>query len=92
MDQWRFEKFTAGDLIDPQIGGITVQKSAGGLRFDFGEWGSEMASRANPDGSTSVLTTAPGLIGFEFLVGRKDGKRTLTLRDAQHEYVMVEAE
>jgi CubicO group peptidase (beta-lactamase class C family) len=82
----------ASRYTNPQIGGVTVQKSVGDLRFDFGEWASEMASRANPDGSTSVMTTAPGMIGFEFLPGRKDGKRTLTLRDAQHEYVMVEAE
>ena len=26
-------------------------------------------------------------MGFEFVVGEKDGKRTLIVRDAQHEYV-----
>jgi hypothetical protein len=50
-----------------------------------------MASRVNPDGTTSFVTIAPGLTGFEFVVGSKEGKRTLTLRDAQHEYPFEEA-
>ena len=49
-----------------------------------------MATRTNPDGTKSVITTVPGFTGLEFLVGRKDGKRTLTLRDAQHTYLLVE--
>jgi hypothetical protein len=35
------------------------------------------------------LTTAPGVQGFEFVVGRGP-KRTLITRDAQHEYVFQE--
>ena len=34
---------------------------------------------------------SPGLRGSGILVGSKDGKRTLTLDDGQHEYVWVEA-
>jgi len=45
-----------------------------------------MASRKNPDGTVSFLTTAPGIEGFEFVVGAGPSK-TLTTRDAQHEYV-----
>ena len=48
-----------------------------------------MASRQNPDGTTSFFTTAPGLFGFEFVVGT-GAKRTLVTRDAQHEYVFEE--
>ena len=44
---------------------------------------SEMASRKNPDGTISFITIVPGFIGLEFVVG----ENTLTLRDAQHEYV-----
>lgn len=61
-----------------------------GLWFDFGEWRSEMASRVNPDGTRSFMTIAPGIIGLEFVVGELDGRRTLTVRDAQHEYLFVE--
>jgi hypothetical protein len=49
-----------------------------------------MASRTNPDGTTSFITTVPGFSGLEFVVGRHADKRTLTLRDAQHEYVLSE--
>ena len=45
-----------------------------------------MASRRNPDGTVSFVTVAPGLIGLEFVRGNAGGQ-TLTLRDAQHEYV-----
>ena len=57
--------------------------------FDFGEWKSEVASKKNPDGTISFETTVPGMSGFEFVVGA-GAKKTLTLRDAQHEYVFEE--
>ncbi|MGN6392376.1 MAG: serine hydrolase domain-containing protein, partial [Gemmatimonadales bacterium] len=78
----RYHNDALGDIVVRHDGAKTV--------FDFGEWRSEVASRRNPDGTVSFLTTAPGLIGFEFVVGDKGG-RTLTTRDAQHEYVFTEA-
>lgn len=72
------------------VGNAVVSTKAAALHFDFGEWSSAMASRANPDGTTSFITTVPGFIGLEFVAGRSAGKRALTLRDAQHEYVLVE--
>ncbi len=74
----------------PAVGDIAVVRSGPSLSFDFGEWSSEVGSRRNPDGTASLLTTVPGMAGLEFVVGQRDGKRTLTLRDAQHEYVLVE--
>ena len=74
----------------PAVGEIAVTRSGPALSFDFGEWSSAMGSRRNPDGTASLVTTVPGLAGLEFVAGRQDGKRTLTLRDAQHEYVLVE--
>jgi CubicO group peptidase (beta-lactamase class C family) len=68
------------------LGDIDVRRDGGRTVFDFGEFQSEVGSRKNPDGSTSFLTTAPGIDGLEFVVGTGDGKR-LTIRDAQHEYV-----
>lgn len=58
--------------------------------FDFGEFKSEVASRRNPDGSVSFLTTIPGFDGLEFVVGGAAGQRTLVFRDAQHEYTFTE--
>ena len=68
------------------LGEIAVSRKGPETTFDFGEWKSPMASRKNPDGTISFLTTAPGLEGFEFVVG-SGPKKTLVTRDAQHEYV-----
>jgi CubicO group peptidase (beta-lactamase class C family) len=74
------------------LGNIKVTRAAGGrLRFDFTDWGSHMATRRNDDGTVSVVTIDPSINGITFVVGAKDGKRTLTVRDSQHEYVFTEA-
>jgi CubicO group peptidase (beta-lactamase class C family) len=72
------------------LGDIAVTRAGGTTTFDFGEWKSPVASRRNPDGTVSFLTTAPGIIGFEFVVGSGE-KPTLVVRDAQHEYVFASA-
>ena len=71
------------------LGEIAVSQEKGATVFDFGEWKSEVASRKNPDGTMSFLTIAPGIGGFEFVVG-SGAKRTLVIRDAQHEYTFTE--
>ena len=71
------------------LGDLTVVKTGATTVFDFGEWKSEVASRKNPDGSVSFITIAPGITGLELVVGTGD-KRTLVLRDAQHEYTFTE--
>jgi CubicO group peptidase (beta-lactamase class C family) len=68
------------------LGDLTVQRDGVKTLFDFGEWRSEVASRKNPDGTTSFITISPGVSGFQFVVG-SGAKKTLTTRDAQHEYV-----
>ena len=59
--------------------------------FDFGEWKSEVASRRNPDGSVSFRAVDAGIWGFglEFVVDN-GAKRTLQLREEQHEYTFTE--
>jgi CubicO group peptidase (beta-lactamase class C family) len=70
------------------LGDIDVSTSGGKTYFDFGEWKSEVATKKNPDGTMSFVTTVPGMSGFEFVVGSATGaKKTLITRDAQHEYV-----
>jgi hypothetical protein len=71
------------------LGDITVTKASPTV-FDFGEFKSEVASRKNPDGTVSFLTTVPGFDGVEFVVGKGSDKRTLVFRDAQHEYTFAE--
>src|SRR6185437_2713186 len=77
---------------NPALGSIAVTVSGGACTFAFGGWKSAMATRKNDDGTTSLMTIAPGADGFGFVVGSRDGKRTLVVRDMQHEYVFTEAD
>ena len=79
----------ARQYANASLGEIAVSTSALSTIFDFGEWKSEMASRKNPDGTISFITIVPGVSGAEFVVGA-GLKRTLTIRDAQHEYIFEE--
>ncbi len=72
------------------LGGIVVTRAADSVSFDFGEWKTPVATKKHPDGSTSFITITPGMNGLELIPGTKDGKRTLVMRDSQHEYVFVE--
>lgn len=74
----------------PAVGSVRVVTTNDGPGLDFGEWSSAMGSVKNPDGTHSLMTVGPAVLGFEFLVGNKDGKRTLLLRDAQNRYELVE--
>lgn len=88
------DKDAAGKLAakyaNDALGEIAVTRAGDTLVFDFGEFKSPMASRKNPDGTTSFLTIVPGFDGIDFVAGEAAGKRTLTFRDAQHEYVFGE--
>jgi CubicO group peptidase (beta-lactamase class C family) len=79
----------AKHYVNSSLGEISVSMSGASTIFDFGDWKSDVASRKNPDGTISFITTVPGEMGFEFVVG-SGLKRTLTIRDAQHEYVYEE--
>src|SRR5262245_32877945 len=76
----------AARYANDALGEIAVSRGRGGTVFDFGEWKSDVASRHNPDGTVSFITIAPGISGIEFVVG-SGAKKTLILRDPQHEYV-----
>jgi CubicO group peptidase (beta-lactamase class C family) len=71
------------------LGEVTVGRRGRDTVFDFGEWKSAVATRANDDGTVSFLTIEPGNVGYELVAGARDGKPTLTMRDAQHDYVFV---
>jgi hypothetical protein len=64
------------------LGEIAVTRPGGVTTFDFGEWKSEVASKKNPDGTVSFVTTVPGMTGIEFVVG-SGPSRTLITRDAR---------
>jgi CubicO group peptidase (beta-lactamase class C family) len=79
----------AGRYHSASLGDIAVVRKADKTTFDFGEFSSEVGTKANPDGTISFETIEPGVRGFEFVAGDAAGKPTLTLRDAQHEYVFT---
>jgi CubicO group peptidase (beta-lactamase class C family) len=70
------------------LGAIVVHRTDGKTVLDVGDLKAEVASRRNPDGTTSFITIAPGLTGEELVVGGGPTP-TLTLRDSQHEYVFT---
>jgi CubicO group peptidase (beta-lactamase class C family) len=80
----------ASKYANEALGEITVTRAGAATTFDFGEWKSEVASKRHPDSSISFVTIVPGMSGVELVVGAAGGKRTLVLRDAQHEYVFTE--
>jgi CubicO group peptidase (beta-lactamase class C family) len=82
----------AARYANAALGPLTVRKQGTSVVFDVGEWRSTVASRKNDDGTISFITIDPTIDGFEFVVApSKDGKRALMVRDAQHEYLFLEA-
>lgn len=79
----------AAKYSNAALGTIIVTKKDGAVTFDFGEFKSEVATMTNPDGTTTFVTIATGITGIGFVAGTANGAATLTLRDAQHEYVFT---
>jgi CubicO group peptidase (beta-lactamase class C family) len=75
--------------VSPALGGLVVRAQDGATIFDFDKWYSSVASRRNDDGTISFILIDPTAIGFNFVVGERDGKRALIIRDAQHEYAFI---
>lgn len=73
-----------------ELGDLAVRRNGHGVVFDAGEWKSSVASRKNDDGTISFIIVDPGAPSFEFVVGEREGKRVLIVRDGQHEYLFVE--
>lgn len=77
--------------LSTELGELAVRRRGNAVIFDVGEWHSVVASRKNDDGTISFLTIDPSYDGFEFVVSERAGKRALIIRDAQHEYIFMEA-
>jgi CubicO group peptidase (beta-lactamase class C family) len=77
----------ASMYVHPEIGSITIDRRDGTYAMKAGFVEGPIATRANADGSVSLVTAGPGLISVEAVVGERDGRPTLTVSDNQHEYV-----
>ena len=81
----------ASSYVSDALRSLRVRTQDGVTIFDFGAWQSSTASRRNDDGTMSFILIDPGVPGFNFVAGERDGKRALIVRDAQHEYAFVES-
>lgn len=79
----------AAKYSNDALGDIAVSRSGSTTTFDFGEWKSDVATRKEKDGTVTFVTITPGIRGLEFIPAGGD-KRTLIIRDAQHEYAFRE--
>jgi hypothetical protein len=75
----------------PILGSLRIRVDDNATIFDFADWRSSVASRKNDDGTVSFFLIDPAILGVEFVVGERDGKRALTIREGQHEYAFVES-
>jgi hypothetical protein len=80
----------AACYASPVLGVLAVRAQDGATIFGFGKWRSSVASRRNDDGTTSFVSIDPTVDGFNFAVEELDGRRALIVRDAQHEYALIE--
>jgi hypothetical protein len=80
----------AARYASPDLGELSVSRQGTATVFDLGEWRSKVASRKNDDGTISFLTIDPGAADFEFVAGKSGDKRTLIVRESQHEYTFTE--
>ena len=80
-------KRLAGAYRNAALGELVVHPGEGEVVFQFGGWKSHMASKLNPDGTTSFMSIDPGARGFEFNAPAAEATYTrLTLHDSQHTY------
>jgi CubicO group peptidase (beta-lactamase class C family) len=56
---------------NPALGEITVEKKGTSTIFNFGEWGSIVASRKNDDGTISFIAVDPAALRVEFVAGER---------------------
>lgn len=75
---------------NPELGRLTVDRSGAEPLLRGVTVNSKLATKRNDDGTVSLITIDPTLLGFPLVVGSAEGKRFLTARDSQHEYRFVE--
>lgn len=81
----------AASYRNPDLGTLRIERKDGVARLHAAPWSTTLVTRKNPDGTVSLVAVDPGGIqGLALVVGSEGGKRTLTLRDAQHVYIFTE--
>jgi CubicO group peptidase (beta-lactamase class C family) len=75
-----------------ELGPLDIKQINGATVFDPGMWSSRIATKKNSDGTLSVVLTDGAMVGLETLIGKENGRRTLTLIDDQRKYVFTEVD
>ena len=78
-------RYTNSDL-----GPVGFERVDGRTWAQFTTGRTMVGTKANEDGTQSIVFTTPGFFGLPLVVAERDGKKALILMDAQHEYVFVE--
>lgn len=102
LDKLRQELTSPGDpaildglarhYVSDELGPLDIRRDNGEVIFDPGMWSSPVATKANPDGTASLILTDGSFLGMPYVIGRDGDKRTLTFNDAQRTYVFIEAD
>ena len=71
------------------LGELQVYEENGDIYLDPGVWRTQLGTKENADGTTSVVAVAPFVLGIEFLVDETDGRKGLTIQYAQDKYTFV---
>ncbi|MHB8283589.1 MAG: serine hydrolase domain-containing protein [Caulobacteraceae bacterium] len=77
----------------PELGTLRLRRHASELQIFSKAWSNTVTTRRNLDGTISLISINPGWLDDnenEFVIGKVGGKRTLTVRDAQHVYIFTE--
>ncbi|MBX7495742.1 beta-lactamase family protein [Qipengyuania sp. 6B39] len=80
----------ASRYSNPELGPLTVSREGEDTFIAVTSGRSRIGTLQNDDGTSSIVFMTPGFFGFPLVIGESEGKRTLKLLDAQHEYVFVE--
>jgi CubicO group peptidase (beta-lactamase class C family) len=74
-----------------ELGDLAVHRTGGRVEFALVDgWKSLMATRKNDDGTMSFVGVSPTLRGWEFVIGDRDGQRTLIQTGTEHDWVFAE--
>ena len=76
--------------VNPELGPLAISREGDTVYATVTSGKTAIGTRKNDDGTQSIVMMTPGFFGFPLVVGESNGKRTLKLLDAQHEYVFVE--
>jgi CubicO group peptidase (beta-lactamase class C family) len=82
----------ASHYVSDELGPLDIRRDNGEVIFDTGMWSSRVTTKANPDGTISLILTSGSWLGMPYVIGKDGDKRTLTLNDAQRTYVFTETD